>query len=547
MGSGSSVPKKLELEEEVADTGEDEPVDVAAEMVWEDEDAEYPQFPNKLFKGFLRGTVSRGKMKKVLVHYAKLQKEYDSENNVIEWRQALPEVKQIVRPSQPMDYTRASSILKDSFGMDHPKEILKCALSVGGEGLVYAVLRSLPAGSFEKLDWDRFFVENAMPFFGEDYDAAWKLALADELLPKCKDSLLQAMEEKDENGNPQILFEYAESGYLLATAKLLEVAEGKKELYKGFLTDAEVEKIMSFAKVSVDRMGLLALHRELVEAICKGDAAGVQAVLDKKADPNFDHLDGDSCTASPLVLATRQPWESRWGRCIFPFQRDYGLDPEVNTDKTKTLEVLKVLMSAPGIDVNVGAYSYGWHGSHVRMTPLGMAIIGEIDTGCSQHTASADAHLPLPRQELLKLLVKDPRTDLEESYFEFFEGGSQVGCGALMLLELRMTEASEVEIDYQAAMVLMQAGALMTKDWVQKLEGLDAHTAKVKEAIAEREAEEENDRKKAKEEAAAEAEDAEAAEPEEEAAAARPAEEDEDENEREYEKKEDGSIVWCLV
>eukprot|EP00439_Symbiodinium_sp_Y106_P053791 s471_g7.t1 len=50
-----------------------------------------------------------------------------------------------------------------------------------------------------------------------------------------------------------------------------------------------------------------------------------------------------------------------------------------NVEPTWQEPVLKTLMAAPGIDVNAGAYSYGWHGSHVRMTPLGMAIISEIE------------------------------------------------------------------------------------------------------------------------------------------------------------------------
>ena len=32
-------------------------------------------------------------------------------------------------------------------------------------------------------------------------------------------------------------------------------------------------------------------------------------------------------------------------------------------------------------DPNVGAYSYGWHGSHVRATALGMALLADLDTG----------------------------------------------------------------------------------------------------------------------------------------------------------------------
>ncbi|CAE7764161.1 ANKRD50, partial [Symbiodinium sp. CCMP2456] len=199
-------------------------------------------------------------------------------------------------------------------------------------------------------------------------------------------------------------------------------------------------------------------------------------------------------------------------------------------------------MAAPGIDVNAGAYSYGWHGSHVRMTPLGMAIIGEIDTGNCRHSLAADLPLAAPRSEILKLLVKDPRTDLEESYFEMYEGGGKVGCGALMLLD---TEVDDVQIDYQAAMILMQAGALMTESWVERLGDIENHIAKVKAAIPAKEAEvkEHLERRAAWEAEEAAEREAEAQEEAEEEA--KPAdEEDKEETEKEYEKKEDGSIVW---
>ncbi|CAE7944273.1 ANKRD50 [Symbiodinium sp. KB8] len=283
--------------------------------------------------------------------------------------------------------------------------------------------------------------------------------------------------------------------------------------------------------------------KELCKALCKGDAPGVQAMLDKKADPNFDFVDGDSATVTPLILACRNYWESRWPRNIFDFDREFSWEPVVNSN----LEVLKTLMAAPSIDVNAGAYSYGWHGSHVRMTPLGMAIIGEIDTGNCRHSLTADLPLAAPRSEILKLLVKDPRTDLEESYFELYEGGGKVGCGALMLLD---TEVDDVQIDYQAAMILMQAGALMTESWVERLGDIDNHIAKVKAAIPAKEAEVkemlERRAARAAEEAAereAEAEEEAAEVPQEEA---KPADEEEEEEETEkaYEKKEDGSIVW---
>lgn len=41
----------------------------------------------------------------------------------------------------------------------------------------------------------------------------------------------------------------------------------------------------------------------------------------------------------------------------------------------------KLPMFCTAQDPNTGAHSYGWHGSHVRVTPLGMALLDELDTG----------------------------------------------------------------------------------------------------------------------------------------------------------------------
>lgn len=509
-------------------------------MEWDDEDSEYPAFPRKLFKGYLRGTIRRGKMKKVLVHYAQKLKEHDGEDPVFVWKEALQAVPRLVRKSEPMDYTRTCKILKDSFGIDHPQGILRCAIQERGEGIIYAVMHALPAEKLSKLDDGQLIAENCLPWGGEDFGAHWKLQLADELLPKCKESLLQVMEEnKDERGFSQVIYDFMDMMHVFGAVRLLEVAKDKKELYEGLLSEEEAEKLRSFASQAAARLPLRALHQELCKAMCKGDAAGVQAMLDKKADPNFDFVDGDSVAVTPLVLSCRSYWESRWPRNIFEFDREFSWEPVV----TSNLEVLKTLMAAPGIDVNAGAYSYGWHGSHVRMTPLGMAIISEIDTGNCRHSLTADLPLAAPRSEILKLLVKDPRTDLEESYFELYEGGGKVGCGALMLLD---KEVNDVEIDYEAAMILMQAGALMTESWVERLGDIDNHIAKVKEAIPAKEAEvkeqlERRAARAAEDAAEREAEAQEEAEEEE----AKPADkEEEEETEKEYEKKEDGRIVW---
>ncbi|OLQ08225.1 hypothetical protein AK812_SmicGene8307 [Symbiodinium microadriaticum] len=178
---------------------------------WDDEDSEYPAFPRKLFKGYLRGKVRRGKMKKVLVHYAKKLKEHDSEDPVFVWKEALPAVRGLVRPSEPMDYTRTCNILKDSFGI------------VAREGIVYAVMHALPEEKLAKLDDGQFFVENCLPWGGEAFSAHWQLQLADDLLPRCTESLLQAMEEnRHDKGFSQVIYDFMDMMHVLGAAKLLE-------------------------------------------------------------------------------------------------------------------------------------------------------------------------------------------------------------------------------------------------------------------------------------------------------------------------------------
>ncbi|CAE7764195.1 unnamed protein product, partial [Symbiodinium sp. CCMP2456] len=278
MGSGSSVPKKRE--EEVVDPdedGEEEDVDVDGAMEWEDEDSEYPAFPRKLFKGYLRGTVRRGKMKKVLVHYAKKLTEHDSEDPVFVWKEALRAVPGLVRKSEPMDYTRTCNILKDSFGIDHPQGILKCAILERGskaEGIVYAVMHALPAEKLAKLDDGQLIVENCLPWGGEVQGTGHPTPASG------KESLLQAMEEnRDDRGFSQVIYDFIDMMQIFGVVHLLEVAKDKKELYEGILSEEEVGKLRSFASQAAARLPLRALHQELCKAICKGDAPGVQAML----------------------------------------------------------------------------------------------------------------------------------------------------------------------------------------------------------------------------------------------------------------------------
>ena len=40
----------------------------------------------------------------------------------------------------------------------------------------------------------------------------------------------------------------------------------------------------------------------------------------------------------------------------------------------------------PCQDPNTGAHSYGWHGAHVRVTALGMALLDDLDTGVGHVT-----------------------------------------------------------------------------------------------------------------------------------------------------------------
>ena len=114
---------------------------------------------------------------------------------------------------------------------------------------------------------------------------------------------------------------------------------------------------------------------------------------------------------------------------------------------------MKVLLAAPGIDVNRGAYAYGWHGAHVRVSALGMAMIDELDTGACYHHPQADRALIAPRKDILQLFLDHPDTDLEHAFLQQGEEGGRETCGALGLLD-RDYRAGK---DYAAAQMLMQA------------------------------------------------------------------------------------------
>jgi len=148
----------------------------------------------------------------------------------------------------------------------------------------------------------------------------------------------------------------------------------------------------------------------------------------------------------------------------------------INVDSGKTvwlpyddLEIFKTILARPDIDPNVGAYSYGWHGSHVRATALGMALLADLDTGCCDHLLEGDSLLVAPRREIVEALANDPRVDLEDVFFEHFEEGEGMWLSALTFMECKSFGA----IDLASAMVLMKAGALMSPGWVKLLEELD--------------------------------------------------------------------------
>ena len=49
-------------------------------------------------------------------------------------------------------------------------------------------------------------------------------------------------------------------------------------------------------------------------------------------------------------------------------------------------------------DPNTGAHSYGWHGSHVRVTPLGMALLDELDTGLGWFSDVRRSTMNIPKE-----------------------------------------------------------------------------------------------------------------------------------------------------
>ena len=145
------------------------------------------------------------------------------------------------------------------------------------------------------------------------------------------------------------------------------------------------------------------LDRQLRRALAVGDSSSVQELLELGVDVNQDRVDGDAKCYSPLALALLRRWEFPVVRHLLPG----GSGQEVLRESS--VRAVELLLEREELDPNRGAYSYGWHGSFVRATPLALLFMKDLDTGACHVGPQADGRLVAPRRELLEMLLRDPR------------------------------------------------------------------------------------------------------------------------------------------
>ncbi|CAK8993260.1 unnamed protein product [Durusdinium trenchii] len=370
-------------------------------------------------------------------------------------------------------YKKGLELLMKTIPVADGEAAFKVAFDRGTQELVREVMGLIPPAEIEVIKDANWLLTCAPPsFFQFDERESWKLKfMEEELLPRGRAAAIEELKKKDDEGRCCALQSQFDN---LSIPGLFYVLSLGADI-TGLLHKEEAEKIASLYKECKAKVDQWPTHVKLCKAIGRGKPEEVKEML-KTADPNMDHVDGDSATVSPLVLAIRKNFERRWYDNFFRFNLPHAW--QVMESKSN-LEVIKVLLETPELDPNRGAYSYGWHGSHVRCTPLGMALIEDLDTGSCYHTAESDRMLVAPRRDILELLLKHPEIDLENAYMQAYEEGGNERCGALALLDRDYKTGK----DHFAAMMLMQAGALMTRDWKANLDSMDETAKDLQEEI----------------------------------------------------------------
>lgn len=139
------------------------------------------------------------------------------------------------------------------------------------------------------------------------------------------------------------------------------------------------------------------LDKQLRVMLARGDLSAFQSLL-AKADVNQDRCDGDAKCYSLLALALSQRWDFSVARHLLPVPSGHEVRLE------RSLEAVQMLLAQPGLDPNRGAYSYGWHGSYVRATPVALLLMKELDTGACHVGPEADG-----RRLAIELVSHGPR------------------------------------------------------------------------------------------------------------------------------------------
>lgn len=425
-------------------------------------------FPDASFTRFMRGKLPKEEVQEAVRKWVQEQiaesEEDQNDQKRSIWRDALRAC-QGRSPRSKTSYLKAIDLLVETIGKDDPEIILISGLQVSGiPDFAYALLESLPeVQTFSNGSYLEVLMEFYPPYV-ESYQQSWAMEFwHKEVLPRAKEAIVERLKEKNDEGRCKVLFDSFDGTMLHSMGEWLRLGADPV----GFLEPEEVEEFLKLHRQVEDYWPRWPAHLDLVKAIATRDKVALSSALDK-ANLNEDAIDGDSKTASLLVLSMWKCWQRRWSEILLERQH-IVMDGKTVWLPYDDLEIFKMILARPDIDPNVGAYSYGWHGSHVRATALGMALLADLDTGCCDHLLEGDSLLVAPRREIVEVLANDPRVDLEDVFFEHYEEGGDVWLSALTFMQCKSYGA----IDMASAMVLMKAGALMSPGWVKLLEDLD--------------------------------------------------------------------------
>lgn len=464
MGTGASVEEREVLKTSIYSAAATvlQKMDGDGDVEEEGEDEE-GEFPRILISHYMRGKRPKEEVAKAILTWAQKKMEDGDSTEKDIWKDAMRGIHNRSRKNFP----KVLDLLYETLGKTSPELIWTIGVQVSSqdnnEVFAKAVLESLPEVTVIQ---DAELLMEVYPGLVEYYaNQAWcRDFWHKEVLPRANDAILEELKKKDENGKPKVIAEHVDCGYIFSCAEMIRLGGD----YAGAMRDADAEELVKLHQQAEVYGSAWPFHLELIKAIGSGNMEGMSGFLDK-ANLNETFVDGDAKSVSLLVLSMQKCWDQRWSECLLEYQ---GLTVEHAKCvwlPYDDLTIFKMLLAHPNLDPNTGAHSYGWHGSHVRVTPLGMALLDELDTGSGYHSLEGDSRLVASRRDIVELLANDPRVDLEDVYMENFEEGDPAWFSALAHLECK----NFGPVDYAAGMILMKAGALMSPGWVMMLENLD--------------------------------------------------------------------------